>query len=218
MAGLQASTKKLLKDSKVIEAPKGTDTIRIWESFRDQAILWRALALLQIPATLIAILFAVVLWQTRSITLNVPSKPLPGHYAVQQIPDVDFIEAATEFVNLIGTYQPVVARRQYLRAAEMTQEPFLDRFRREMLESEMKAIENTSRTQVLFMDPAYTRLERIDNEVVVTLRASRLKIVAGKELPLANVEYKVTMTTIPRNQLNPYGIVVTNLDAQVVEG
>ena len=210
--------KKILNDSKVMEAGKGSDTIRIWESFRDQAILWRSLALLQIPTTLIALLFAFVIWETRSVTLNVPPKPLPGQYPVQQIPDIEFIDAATEFVNLIATYQSIVARKQFNRAAEMVVEPFLETFRREMLDQELKAIETTGRTQVFFVDPTYTKIERGERQqVVVSMRGSALKLVAGKELPETELEFKVTMSTVPKTSLNPYGIVVTATSADKVK-
>src|SRR5690606_41834731 len=63
-----------------IDGRSEADTIRLWENYREQALMWRALALLQIPATFIALVFALWIWNTRSITLEVPAKPLPGRY------------------------------------------------------------------------------------------------------------------------------------------
>ncbi len=203
--------KKVMRETEVFDARGDTDTIRLWENYRDQALMWRALALLQVPTTLLLTLFSVVLWTTRSITLNVPARPLPGVYLAKEIPDVEFIEYATDFINLIATYQPATARKQFMEAREMLKDPMLERFDLEMINVELKAVENTNRTQIFFADPTKTAIERIgDKEVLVTFFGDRLKIVAGKELPMKKTKFTVTMTTVPRNRLNPYGVVITN--------
>lgn len=204
--------KQVLKDSRLIDSKGETDTIKLWESYREQATLWRAIALLQIPATLVIVIFCVVLWQTRDITLNVPMKPLPGLYVVKEIPDTEFIDVTTNYLNLIATYQPVVARRQFLKAMEMTKEPMLTQFKEEMMNRELKAIENTNRTQIFFINPTETKIRYENNQVIVTMTGERVKYIAGKELPSITTEFEVTMTTIPRNSLNPYGIVISNVN------
>ena len=208
-----AKVAEILKGTKIQDAKGHSDTIRLWESYRDQAMLWRSLALLQIPATFISCVLALYLWSTHKIELKVPSKPLPGIYAAQEIPDTEFMDVATEFVNLIASYQPDVARRQYDKAQQMVVEPLLTKFSTEMSNGEVKAIESTRRTQVFFVDPIKTVLTREDaNSVRVKFSGDRLKIVAGKELPMRSSEYAITMKTIPKNKLNPYGIVVTNVE------
>ncbi|MCB0309843.1 MAG: hypothetical protein KDD42_01330 [Bdellovibrionales bacterium] len=210
--------KELLKQSSIVDARRESDTIRLWESYRDQATLWRALALLQIPATCIAIIFAIVLWNTRSIVLNVPAKPLPGKYAAQDIPDTEFINIATDFLNLVASYQHNVARRQFEAAAQMLSEPLLSRFVENGLGTELKTIESTNRTQVFFVDPLKTEILRDnDREITIIMMGDRLKIVAGRELPLEKTKFSITMTTIPRNKLNPYGIVITDYGFSKVE-
>ena len=83
---------------------------------------------------------------------------------------------------------------------------------------ELKAIENTNRTQIFFADPSKTSIERYsDQEVVVTFAGERLKIVAGKELEPAKTKFAVTMTTVPRHKLNPYGIVITGVNFENLE-
>lgn len=201
---------KLINDSNVIDSRNETDTIRLWENYRDQALLWRALALLQIPSTLILAIFSCYLWATRSITLNVPAKPQPGLYLAEEINDSEFISVATEYINLIASYQPAVARRQFLKARELLKEPMLETFDREMVGTELKAIENTTRTQLFFVDPTKTQIVRQDNYVTVSMTGERLKLVAGKQLPVNMTKYTVIMTTIPRNSINPYGIVIEN--------
>lgn len=207
-----AKVSQLARDTSIFDARGETDTIRLWENYRDQAVLWRSLALIQVPTSLVLVIFALVLWSTRSVTLNVPAKPLPGMYLAKEIPDTEFVEVATDFINLIGSYQPATARRQFNQAKQFLVEPMLARFDTEMMGIELKAIEQTSRTQLFFADPLETKLERIDDRSIkVSFVGDRLKLVAGQEVPAELTRYTVVLTTIPRQQLNPYGIVITNV-------
>ena len=205
---------QLVKETQLTAGRSDSDTIRLWENYKDQATMWRSLALLQIPATSVAVIFGVFMWSTRSITLQVPAKPLPGIYAAYDIPDTEFINTATDYVNLIATYQPSVARRQFLAARGMLKEPLLTQFNQEMMDVDLQAIENTNRTQTFYVDPVQTSVSRSGNEVTVTLIGERTKLIAGQELPTKTSRYRITMTTIPRNTTNPYGIVLTNVDFQ----
>ncbi len=202
---------EIISQSKVNPPASSSETIKLWEGYREQALLWRALALLQIPTTLLMIAFSLLLYSNRKIILNVPAKPLPGLYTAQQISDTEFIEAATNYINLIASYQPAVARRQFEKAREMVVEPMLSRFDLEMLRDDLKTIESTKRTQLFFIDPIKTTVNRDGSEVKVSLFGERLKIVAGRELPLTNSKFDIYMTTIPRNDFNPYGIVIKNV-------
>ena len=207
-----ALLKETVKTANVVDARGESDTIRLWENYRDQALLWRSLALLQIPATLLALVFSLILWHTRKITLNVPREPLPGQYSVEELPNEKFIEATTEYINLIATYTPATAQPQFLKASQMLKEPLLSKFNEEMLGGEIKAIEQTNRTQVFFSDPTRTETRRLSStEMLVQVDGIRLKIVGGQELPPAPTRFLVQLTTIPRNVLNPYGIVITNV-------
>lgn len=199
---------EMLKDSQLVEAKKDNDTIRLWENYKEQALLWRSIALLELPTTLIAVVFALVMWHTRHITLNVPRQPLPGIYSVEEIPDEVFAEFATNFVNLIATYTPANARTQFLEARKMLSGEVLAAFDTEALGNELKAIENTSRTQVFFVDPTQTQIKRERGSGTITLKlvGDRLKIISEKSLPVTKTEFKITMNVKPRNTLNPYGI------------
>ena len=207
------AAKKLLNDSRFREAKRDNDTVRLWENYREQALLWRAIALLQIPATIIALIFALYIWSNREIILNVPAKPLPGYYSASEIPDSEFLTTATEWVNLVATYQPNVAERQFRKASEMVVEPMLTLFETEMMGKELKAIKQTTRSQVYYVDPTQTQIYRDESEfVVVTMVGERLKIVSGEQLPAKITQFRVTMTTVPRNKINQYGIVITNVE------
>ena len=206
--------KTLLEHGNVSNVKNESDTIKLWESYRSQALLWRAIALLQIPATSLAVILAMLLWSTRSITLRVPAKPLPGTWAAQDIPDTEFVNFAQDFVNLLASYQQNVARRQYERAAMMVTEPYLSKFKEEMLSFELRAIETTSRTQFFFADPTKITVTRDGRNIFVAFTGDRLKMVAGQELPLVKTKYTVQLSMIPRNPINPYGIAVTGFTAE----
>jgi len=215
---IKSATKQVIKEANLMASKQGADTIRLWENYHDQAILWRAIALLQIPATAVSVIFAVVMYTHRSITLNVPAKPLPGMYAAQDIPDTEFIDMSTEFLNLIASYQYHTARRQFDEAARMLTEPALSRFNEDFLDAELKTVESTNRTQIFLVDPTKTQIDRSEaRQITITMMGDRLKIIAGKELPLVKTKFTITLTTNPRNKLNPYGIVITDFSFENVE-
>lgn len=211
------TTSKLLRESSVVDTRRESDTIRLWEGYREQALLWRAISLFQLPVTFIALVFALILWNTRSITLNVPAKPLPGQYAAHEIPDTEFMNVATDFINLVATYQPATALRQFQEAEKMLIDPILSIFKKDMFGIELATIENTDRTQIYFADPTATHLERGQNEVIVSVTGERLKIISGRELPTSKMNFTIVMTTIPKNKLNPYGIVIKSVNRKVIE-
>lgn len=208
------AAKTLLNQTSVKEGKSQADTVKIWENFREQAMLWRALALLQIPGTLIALFFALVMWWNRETILNVPAKPLPGYYQAYEIPDAEFISVATNYVNLVSTYQPTTAARQFQEAEKYLTEPIITTFATDMKQNELKAIENTRRTQTYYVDPTQTEITRNENDgtVAVYFKGEREKIVAGQSVPGAITQFLVKMTTIPRNTLNEYGIVIYNVE------
>lgn len=203
--------REVVADTRLKATRSENDTIRLWENYKDQALLWRSLSLIQFPATFAALLFATVMWSTRVVNLTVPSKPEPGIHVAQDIPDTEFINAANTYVNLVATYQPGTARNQFNVARSMLKEPVYTKFTEEMMGAELGAIESTGRTQVFFTDPLRTKVTRDGNEVTVSLVGERWKVIAGSPLPTVTSRYMVTMSTIPRNPLNPYGIVITSV-------
>lgn len=207
----KAAAREILKASSIVDSKRESDTIRLWESYRDQATLWRAISLIQMPTTCLAILLACYLWTTRQITLNVPARPLPGIYAAQDIPDTEFIDTSTEFLNLIASYQHNVAERQFKKAAEMLKEPMLTTFTSDIMPAELQTIRNTNRTQLFFVDPAKSKIDRSQaGKVIVEMTGDRLKIIGGKELPTEKTKFIITLEIVPRNSLNPYGIVISD--------
>ena len=218
-----ARKRRTLKDSlhdlERIDGRAGADTIRLWESYRDQAFLWRALALLQMPATMLSIAAALVMFFFADTTIEVPQQPLPGRYSVKQLPDAEFISTANEVVNLIASFQPHRAAEQFEAAREHLWEPALSEFEESILKRELRAITETRRSQVFFSDPKLVRVERsaATDHVVARIPGHRMKLIGNRPLPSDEIVYYIKMTTIPRNAQNEYGIVVTNIKIRKVQ-
>lgn len=213
MARDSVGVKHDLKQLERVAGRAGTDTLRLWEGYREQAYLWRALALLQMPSTALSIAAALVMYFFADTIIEVPERPQPGYYSVRQLPDSQFINAATSVVNLIATYQPGVARRQFKTARKYLWEPALTEFEETMMGKELRAIEETKRSQMFFINPRLIKVERYPelDMVVVRIPGVRQKLIGNKPLPADEMVYYVKMTTIPRNVHNEYGIVVVDL-------
>jgi hypothetical protein len=203
-----------LKDVEKTANRTGADTVRLWERYRDQALLWRALALLQIPTTFLAIGAALIMFFFADTVIQVPEKPEPGMYSVKQLPDAEFISAATRVVNSIATYQPETARIQFTDTRKMLWQPALGKFDEEMMQKEIQAIEETRRSQLFIINQSLVRVNRYPERdtVEVRLPGTRYKLIGTDQLKPEQMVYFVKMTTIPKNPQNEYGIVVFNLE------
>lgn len=216
--GLTQSVKKDIKHLESIDGRAGADTIRLWESYRSQAHMWRALCLVQLPATLMASFLALIMFFFADQFITVPEKPLPGRYDVKVLADEQYINFATNVVNLIATYQPVNARRQFDLARKYLWEPALSNFEQTSMKTELRNIEETKRTQVFFFDDRLIRVERqADDKVLVRLPGVRQKLIGDKALDPDEQVYWVTMTTIPRNIHNDFGIVAIDINIETTQ-
>ncbi len=211
-----AKSSNIARKIKVAESRQEADTFKLWESYREQATMWRVIALFQMFGSFLLICFSFYLYSTREITLHVPRQPLPGLYAVEQIPEDTLVEAATEIVNLIATYQPHTAEKQFRATLELLQEPALSQFKETMLGMELQAIRGTSRTQLFVVDPSRNKIEFTRHgaqvSAQVTLIGERDKFMAGKLITRVTTAYQITFTTKPRNKINPYGLVATQIE------
>ena len=196
-----------------VDGRAGADTIRLWEGYRDQAYLWRALCLLQMPAMALSLAAALLMYLFADTIIDVPERPLPGYYPAHNLPDSHFIDAAMTVVNLVATYQPAIARRQFKTAKKYLWEPALTAFEETMMTSEIQAIEETKRSQIFFVNQRLIKVERFPEfeQVVVRLPGIRQKLIGNKPLPADEMVYYVKMTTVPRTVSNEYGVVITDI-------
>jgi hypothetical protein len=205
--------KKDVQQLERVAGRAGADTIRLWESYKEQAYLWRALAILQMPATALSICAALIMYFFADTVIEVPERPQPGYYSVKQLPDSQFIETAQAVVNLVATYQPAVARRQFKTARKYLWEPALTEFEETMMGPEIKAIEETRRSQIFFVNPRLIKVERFPEyeQVVVRIPGLRQKLIGNQPLQPDEMVYYVKMTTVPKNVSNEYGVVITDI-------
>lgn len=219
MASEAVSVKKEVKQLERIGGRAGGDTIRLWEGYREQAYLWRALCLLQMPAAALSVAAALVMYFFADTIIEVPESPQHGFYSVKQLPDSQFIDAATTVINLTATFQPAVARRQFKTARKYLWEPALTEFEETMMTKEIQAIEETKRSQIFFANQRMINVERLPDleRVVVRIPGIRQKLIGSKPLPPDELAYFVTMTTIPRNVSNEYGIVVIDIQLRRID-
>jgi len=208
---------KDIRQVELVDGRAGADTVRLWEHYRDHAYMWRALAVLQFPATFLALGAALLMYFTADTVIEVPEKPQPGHYSIKQLPDSEFIDVATKLVNAITTYQPHNAREQFYSSRKFLWEPALSEFENVMVKQELRVVEETSRSQMFFIDTKQIKIERFPelDKVVVRLPGVRQKLIGQKPLPPDEMVYYVKMTTIPRNIHNEYGIVVVDIRLRV---
>lgn len=195
------------------ELPRSEYASRVWYGYKEQYYLWRAICLLQIPATILGFVTAVWLYYHADITVAVPPRPNESYYTTAQLPDSQFLDAATVFVDLISTYEAGTARRRFLTARRYLWEPAFTEFEETMMTKELDAIEETKRSQMFFINPRLIKVARFPehDKVVVRIPGVRQKLIGNKPLPADQMVYDVKMTTIPRNVHNEYGIVIVDI-------
>ena len=175
MAKQALNLKEDVKQLERVGGRAGTDTIRLWEGYREQAYPWRAMSLLQMPATALSIAAALIMYFFADTIIEVPHAPEPGFYSVKNLPDSQFINAATSVINLIATYQPATARRQFKTARKFLWEPALTEFEETMMGPEIRAIEETKRSQMFFINPRLIKVERFPELDMVVVRVPGLR-------------------------------------------
>ncbi|MCC6934035.1 MAG: hypothetical protein IT292_12425 [Deltaproteobacteria bacterium] len=197
-----------------VDGRAGADTIRLWEGYREQAFMWRAISIIQMPATLFALLGMLIMYLTADITIEPPEHPQPGIYSVKYLPDSEFLRAATELVNLIASYQPRTAEIQFKKAREMLWEPALTEFEDRMIGDELQKLIMSNRSQVFLVNNRLVRIQRFPQKdvVVVRLPGTLQKLISNSQaLETEEYCYYIKMTTIPRSVYNESGIVVIDI-------
>ena len=188
----------------------GADPMKLWEAYREQSLMWRALALLLLPGTLLATTMAFSTFFWSDTRIEVPPAPEPGFYKVDNIPDGVFLQKARRVTTLISSYQPSTAENQFVEARKMMWEPILSRFQKEYVKDELKKIKRTSRSQMFYVNTKGLQITRFDDHVIVRIAGKRKKFLDKELSKMDDIAWFVTMSTVPPNKLNRFGIVVTN--------
>ena len=192
-----------------VDGRAGADTFRLWESYKEQALLWRIIALVQIPITLVAVIFGLITYITADIVIEPPETPQPGMYSIKNLPDSEFLKVATEVVNLMATYQSNTAERQFRKAREYLWEPALSEFERVFVKEHVRAVNEQSRSQAFLINNDLVNVRRYPSldMVIVRIPGTRLSLIGKKPLD-DEIAFYLKMTTIPRSAYNPSGIII----------
>ncbi len=200
-----------------VEGRSSGDTFKLWEGFREQALLWRILALLQMPTVALALIFALMVYYNSTIVIEPPEYPQPGMYSIKKLPDSEFMKMAIDIVNLIGTYQPANAERQFRTTRLFLWEPALSEFEKVYLygysadntPSQLQVIKDTQRSQAFLINYDLMQVQRYPNLDMVVVRVPGTRqILIGKRPLDDEITYYFKMTTIPKSPYNPRGIVI----------
>jgi hypothetical protein len=187
------------------------------KSYRKQETLWRILALIQIPVTAAAIFAALIMYVRADTIMQVPEPPPLGSSDFQQLSDPQFVNVATQFVNLAYTYQPAIAREQFEAARKLLSGAALQQFDQQF-DAELKTIEKSGRSQLFLVEPRQIDAERSENKNIVIVRLPGLQqqFVSQRALPPEEIVYYLDMTTADEAFPGSYGITVTDIRSRVV--
>ena len=158
---------------------------RICDDYRAQSRFWRALTFVQLPTTIVAVVAAVLMQFTGDTFIRVPDKPLPAQFPVEKLPDRQFLKKAEDILALIATYRFETAREQFEDARKLLWEPALSKFQQEVLNDELKKIEQTGRTQMFFIERRLVKIDRESKPGAVVVR-HRLRA----RLPVAEAAHR----------------------------
>ena len=205
--------RKQKKQLEIVDGRSRDDSVRVWDRYRDMAFFWRTVALLQVPLCIGLLIAMISMYFSADTIVEVPERPQPGHYSVRKLPDSEFINVATEVSNLVTTFTPATADRQFKAARKYLWEPALTQFEQDKIATELRMIQETSRSQLFFIDIKQIKVERDPRRdvVVVTLPGTRQKLIGNRALDPDEMVVLVQLTTIPKNIYNEFGIVVTDI-------
>lgn len=203
--------------------------------YREQSYLWRAIALMQIPTTLVAVIVALMCYVNSDNIINVAPRPAPGYFLTSEIPDEEFVKVGIEFLNLISSYQPVTAEKQFNYALNFLMEPVYSLFRNNFLlgspgrDPEIEQIRQIQRAQLFYINRDLISVRRYEDQVdprnstvEVRIPGELIKVLNGVRQDAVNndryLAYFVQMRTFPKTIFNPNGIYIVNYNLRTKIG
>lgn len=211
---------------KKISAEESANIQRVNRLYREQSYMWRALALMQIPTTFIALVVAIVMYVSSNIIVDVKPRPAPGYFLAEELPEQEFIKYGIEFVNLISSYQPMTAKNQFNYALNFLQGEYYSIFKQRYLEgrdgeqSRLMEIDTLQRAQMFFINrdlvTATLEQDELDsrNDRVIVRIPGEAYVFLGGQLQANRIEYGVyylTLQTIPTSVFNKNGISIIDV-------
>lgn len=208
----KAAYKADFQELETLEKVVGANPLKLWDTYRLQALTWRSLALLLIPGTLLASALTLSTFYLLETRIEVPATPEPGFYYIENIPDKTFVQTALRLTNLITTYQPDTALPQFLDARNMLWQPALQRFQRDIIGKDFAVIQKTKRSQIFYVNTKNIVLTRHDDFVEVMIPGKRKKLLNDEMPDYQEIAWFIKMSTVAPNSFNQFGIVVYSLE------
>lgn len=203
--------KQGLNDLDGIEDRVGADSIQLWESFRTQSLLWRAIAILQFPALLFSFILMLFTFFYSDRVVEAPSRPRPMVFEISDISDADLRKFAIQFVSLIGSYQPATVEKQFKLARTMLWEPALSGYSKEFIGKQLERIKNNRRSQLFYISDQQVKVLREPDWAEVRVPGKRQKLIGTTPRPTDEVAWFIKIATVPATELNPFGLVIIDL-------
>ena len=188
-------------------AAKAEELLRMVDRYKVQGHFWRFLSLLQFPIILALTFYFVSRYLSADTLVKVPEPPVPGETAQDKIPDKEYLNTATNVINLIGTYQPTTARDQFESARDFFLDSAVKSFDETQLDSELITAEESDISQQL--DVYSSKISRESKGAAqVCLSGVRQKIVERTPLPQQSVTYCFSFVLDEPFEGSPFGIAV----------
>ena len=213
VAAESLSAELLAAEQALAETPPAAEPERMEKGFKEQAYIWRTSAIVQMPVAALSIAVSLAMYFFADTVVEVHHKPEHGYHTGGQLNNSELINAATTVVNLVATYQPAIARRNFTSAQRFLIEPALSEFEETMMQKEAPKIEQTRRSQTFMVIPSGVRVERFPGAdyAVVSVPGERTTWIANKKLVPEYMTYFVKLTATPQNLSNQYGLVASDL-------
>jgi len=185
----------------------------MWESYRDQAKMWRALTVFQLPVTALALVLLFLVYTTADTYIEVPERAQVGHYTINQLSDDEFVNFSVKLVKLITTFRSGAARGQFEEARQYLWEPGLSDFVKNWIEGALPRYEYTDRAQFFFIEPRLIKVKREQDRVIVRVPGVEQYAIGGIINSSEEKVYYVALQTVPRTVKNDLGIVAVGISS-----
>lgn len=180
---------------------------------------WRLFFIAQVGATVFALYFCFTNFFGQQLRLHVEDKLLDGRYPVVQVPDYEIKEFAYDFVALNANYNPFNAENNFKEGRKYLIGPALEKYDREVLNQELRAIRDSDRSQVMEINPARTKIVRDEpGSVTIMIEGQRSKIVKRSTLPPAALRYRLKVEVTEGEAKNRLGLMISDYSIEVIEG
>lgn len=195
------------------EFQKEKDLNKVTAAYKMQSYFWRWVSLFQIPFLFFLLLFFLNLYISRDTIINVPDRPFEGYKEVSQLSDSEFINFAQDFFNLVGTFQPTIAEKQFETASTFLVGQKREEFKRDFLQTKLVEVRETSRTEELILEKeniALTRGPSGSNYVDIVASGYRRILIKQEELRPENAQIFIRIETSKDIENNQYGLYISD--------